>query len=178
MAKKKAVKKTAVKKGSAEAKRKMAKVRKAKKNYVLVEKDRQTKVKTTNSGGYIYNYNKKKDERRKAMPPGKRISKKTGNPYWEYRVNRSDKKGSLTGEKHYDTNSHNYNFTISGVKLNFANELSKYVKVLEEKQRLLLFAKDNIKRKNNVAMNKNMVKLFNTQIRSLKTHINQLKRKI
>jgi hypothetical protein len=178
MAKKKAVKKTAVKKGSAEAKRKMAKVRKAKKNYVLIEKDRQTKVKTTNSGGYIYPYNKEKDKTKKAMPPGKRISKKTGNAYWEYRVNRSDKKGSLTGEKHYDTNSHNYNFTISGVKLNFANELSKYVKVLEEKQRLLMFAKDNIKRKNNITMNKEMVKLFNTQIRSLKTHINQLKRKI
>jgi hypothetical protein len=126
MAKKKAVKKTAVKKGSAEAKRKMAKVRKAKKNYVLVEKDRQTKVKTTNSGGYLYNYNKKKDASKKAMPPGKRISKKTGNPYWEYRVNRSDKKGSLTGEKHYDTNSHNYNFTISGVnKDSVLNKLYK-----------------------------------------------------
>jgi hypothetical protein len=178
MAKKKAVKKTAVKKGSAEAKRKMAKVRKAKKNYVLVESNKQTPVKTTNSGGYLYNYNKKKDESKKAMPPGKRISKKTGKSYWEYRVNRSDKKGSLTGEKHYDTNSHNYNFTISGVKLNFANELSKYVKILEEKQRLLLIAKDNIKRKNNVVLYKDMVKIFNSQIKSLKSHINQLKRKI
>ena len=97
MAKKKAVKKTAIKKGSAAAKAKMAKVRKAKKNYILVEADRQTKVKTTNSGGYLYPYNKAKDAQRKAMPPGKRISKKTGEPYWEYRVNRSDKKGSLTG---------------------------------------------------------------------------------
>ena len=97
MAKKKAVKKTAIKKGSAAAKAKMAKVRKAKKNYILVEADRQTKVKTTNSGGYLYPYNVAKDKLKKAMPPGKRISKKTGNPYWEYRVNRSDKKGSLTG---------------------------------------------------------------------------------
>jgi hypothetical protein len=97
MAKKKAVKKTAIKKGSAAAKAKMAKVRKAKKNYILVEADRQTKVKTTNSGGYLYPYNVAKDKLKKAMPPGKRISKKTGDPYWEYRVNRSDKKGSLTG---------------------------------------------------------------------------------
>jgi esterase/lipase superfamily enzyme len=97
MAKKKAVKKTAIKKGSAAAKAKMAKVRKAKKNYILVEADRQTKVKTTNSGGYLYPYNVAKDKLKKAMPPGKRVSKKTGNPYWEYRVNRSDKKGSLTG---------------------------------------------------------------------------------
>lgn len=126
MAKKKAVKKTALKKGSAAAKAKMAKVRKAKKNYILVEKDRQTKVKTTNSGGYLYPYNKAKDKANKAMPPGKRISKKTGNPYWEYRVNRSDKKGSLTGEKHLDKNSHNYNFTISGVnKESVLNKLYK-----------------------------------------------------
>lgn len=121
MAKKKAVKKTAVKKGSAEAKRKMAKVRKAKKNYVVYEKDRQTKVKTTNSGGYLYDYNKKKDGSKQAMPPGKRISKKTGNPYYEYRINRTDvtkgqPRGKMFGvEKHYDTNSHNYNFTISGI---------------------------------------------------------------
>jgi hypothetical protein len=165
MAKKKAVKKTAIKKGSAAAKAKMAKVRKAKKNYILVEADRQTKVKTTNSGGYLYPYNVAKDKLKKAMPPGKRISKKTGNPYWEYRVNRSDKKGSLTG-------------AISGIKLDFANELTKYVKLLEEKQKFLQHAKNNIKRKNSVIANKDMVKIFNAQIRSLKTHINQLKRKI
>ena len=165
MAQKKAVKKTAIKKGSADAKAKMAKVRKAKKNYILVEADRQTKVKTTNSGGYLYPYNKIKDAQRKAMPPGKRISKKTDNPYWEYRVNRSDRKGSLTG-------------AISGIKLDFANELTKYVKVLEEKQKFLQHAKNNIKRKNSVIANKEMVKIFNAQIRSLKTHINQLKRKI
>ena len=34
-----------------------------------------------------------KDRKRKAMPPGMRISK-TGKVYYEYRKNRSDKKGS------------------------------------------------------------------------------------
>lgn len=120
MAKKKAVKKTAIKKGSAAAKAKMAKVRKAKKNYILVEADRQTKVKTTNSGGYLYPYNVAKDKLKKAMPPGKRISKKTGNPYWEYRVNRSDKKGSLTG------------FTISGIKSDVLNKLADFNKKIDK----------------------------------------------
>ena len=161
-------KKKAVKKGSAEAKAKMAKVRaaRAKKapkkaaKKTAFKEERQIPVNWTNSGGYLYRYNKQADKRKKALPSGQRISK-DGDVYYEYRVNRSDKTGSLTG-----------------IKLNFANELSKYVKVLEEKQRLLIFAKDNIKRKNNVAMNKDMVKMLNTQIRSLKTHINQLKRKI
>jgi len=34
-----------------------------------------------------------RDKRRKALPPGKRISK-TGKPYYEMRLNRSDKIGS------------------------------------------------------------------------------------
>ena len=34
----------------------------------------------------------KKDRKRKALPPGKRISK-YGKVYYEYRKNRSDKKG-------------------------------------------------------------------------------------
>ena len=62
----------------------------------------------------MYKYNVKRDKKRTAQEPGKRISKE-GNVYYEYRKNRSDKKGSLTGEKHLDTNSHNYNFTISGI---------------------------------------------------------------
>jgi hypothetical protein len=173
MAKKKAVKKTAIKKGSAAAKAKMARVRagktkrinELKKAQLKKTKSYQRKVKLTNSGGYLWPYNVAKDEALKAMPPGKRISKKTGEPYWEYRVNRSDMPGSLTG-------------AISGIKLDFANELTKYVKVLEEKQKFLQHAKNNIKRKNSVIANKEMVKIFNTQIRSLKTHINQLKRKI
>ncbi len=37
--------------------------------------------------------NKKRDESRKALAPGKRISK-TGKIYWETRSNRSDKSGS------------------------------------------------------------------------------------
>ena len=36
---------------------------------------------------------KAKDEKRKALAPGKRISK-TGKVYWETRKNRSDSKGS------------------------------------------------------------------------------------
>ena len=77
-------KKKAVKKGSAEAKRRMAKVRSAKKTTRKVGRkkttktytsDRQTPVEWTNSGGYLYKYNKKKDEDRKAKEPGLRKSK-------------------------------------------------------------------------------------------------------
>ena len=86
--------------------------------------------------------------------------------------------GFLSGS-HTDKNSHNVKLAIySGVKLDFAKELIYYVKVLEEKQKFLLFAKNNIKAKNNVASNKESVKMFNSQIKDLKTHINQLKKKI
>jgi|694.fasta_scaffold139145_4 hypothetical protein len=145
MAKKKAVKKTAIKKGSAAAKAKMAKVRKAKKNYILVEADRQTKVKTTNSGGYLYPYNKTKDEGRKAMPPGKRISKKTDNPYWEYRVNRSDKKGSLTG-------------TISGIKNSIINEWHKNYEKIVELENAINKEKKRLKNSYLDAYDKNIIK--------------------
>lgn len=37
---------------------------------------------------------KKRDKVRKAMPPGKRISK-TGKVYYEYRKNRTDLKGNI-----------------------------------------------------------------------------------
>ena len=126
-------KKKAVKKGSAEAKRRMAKVRSAKKTTRKVgrkkvtktyTKERQTPVEWTNSGGYLYQYNKKKDGVRQALPPGQRMSK-NGNVYYEYRANRTDiskgkPKGQMFGvEKNYDKNSHNYNFTISGT--NFKN---------------------------------------------------------
>lgn len=182
MAKKKAVKKTAVKKGSAEAKRKMAKVRKAKKNYVLIEKDRQTKVKTTNSGGYIYNYNKKKDEGRKAMPPGKRISKKTGNPYWEYRVNRSDKKGSLTGEKHYDTNSHNYNFTISGLKKDTIKELHTIINLIDKLTNYISSQKNALKSSYYSTYDKNIfkqnIRWATQKLNYYKKQYKELKRKI
>jgi len=42
------------------------------------------------------NYSKFQDELRTAMPPGYRVSKQ-GNVYFENRINRSDKEGSLTG---------------------------------------------------------------------------------
>lgn len=94
-----------VKKGSKAAKAKMAKVRAArskkgpKKTAIKTayKEERQIPVKWTNSGGYLYRYNKEADKKRKnALPPGKRISK-DGDVYYEYRVNRSDKTGSLTG---------------------------------------------------------------------------------
>lgn len=122
-------KKKAVKKGSAEAKRRMAKVRSAKKTTRKVgrkkvtktyTKERQTPVEWTNSGGYLYQYNKKKDGVRQALPPGQRMSK-NGNVYYEYRANRTDiskgkPKGQMFGvEKHYDTNSHNTNLTLGGI---------------------------------------------------------------
>ena len=94
------------KKGSKAAKAKMAKVRAAikrkkspaKKRKSAIVTERQIPVKWTNAGdGYLYQYNKDKDRAKKgAKRPGKRISK-DGNVYYEYRVNRSDKSGSLTG---------------------------------------------------------------------------------
>jgi hypothetical protein len=128
MAKKKAIKKSAkkttLKKGSAEAKRKMAKVRAAKTKQINTLKKEQLKgklyqraVKKTTTGGKRYKYNVIKDENLPAKKPGKRIAKKSGNVYYEYRVNRSDMPGSMTGiKKHYDKNSHNVNFKIvSGI---------------------------------------------------------------
>lgn len=96
-----------VKKGSKAAKAKMAKVRAAKKLTSKVNelkrkqlrksgRDYQTSVKLTNSGGYLYPYNRAVDERKKAKRPGKRVTD-WGTTYYERRVNRSDAKGSLTG---------------------------------------------------------------------------------
>lgn len=48
--------------------------------------------------------NKDYDKRKKALPPGKRISANTGNAYYEYRKNRTDKAGSMLGiGKMFDT---------------------------------------------------------------------------
>ena len=52
------------------------------------------KKSVTRRGEQTGTSNKKRDKARKAMPPGKRISK-TGNTYYEGRKNRSD----LFGEK-------------------------------------------------------------------------------
>ena len=103
-----------VKKGSKAAKAKMAKVRAArakkapKKTAIKTayKEERQIPVEWTNSGGYLYRYNKQADKRKKALPPGQRISK-DGNVYYEYRVNRSDKKGSLTGNTICGINKNN-----------------------------------------------------------------------
>jgi hypothetical protein len=146
MAKKKAVKKSAkkttLKKGSAEAKRKMAKVRAAKTKEINKLKKEQLKgklyqraVKTTTTGGKKYKYNVVKDENLPALKPGKRRSK-NGNVYYEYRVNRSDMPNSLTGiKKHYDKNSHNVNLKImSGIgkipnpyDIDAVNEIKIYI---------------------------------------------------
>lgn len=64
--------------------------------------------------------NIKRDKQRKAKPPGKRKSKRGAQRkyYYEYRKNRTDKPGSLTGmkESHKDTKSHNVNIrVVSGI---------------------------------------------------------------
>jgi hypothetical protein len=51
----------------------------------------------TRPAGYQYGPTTSEyDKRKQALKPGKRISKETGKPYYEYRANRSDK-GKLTG---------------------------------------------------------------------------------
>jgi len=79
---------------------------------------------STRPAGYQYGPTTDEyDERKQALKPGKRISKQTGKPYYEYRANRSDK-GVLTGVKkktpaksyHKDTQSHNVNIKVmSGI---------------------------------------------------------------
>ncbi len=126
-----------IKKGSKAAKAKMAKVRAAKKLTSKVNKlkrkqlrksgrDYQTSVKWTNSGGYLYPYNRAVDEEKKAQRPGKRVTD-WGTTYYERRVNRSDAKGSLTG-------------TIKGVhSKNLVNLKNLHNEVLElEKQKAKL----------------------------------------
>jgi hypothetical protein len=80
---------------------------------------------------------------------------------------------------HKDTKSHNVRISVvSGIKLDFAKELLTYVKVLEEKTKGLHIAKMNIKHKINVIENRELVKITNTQIKSLKKHILSLKKHI
>lgn len=60
---------------------------------------------------------KARDKARKAKPPGKRKAGKTAQRkyYYEYRKNRTDKPGKLTGT-HKDTKSHNVNIrVVSGI---------------------------------------------------------------
>jgi len=56
---------------------------------------------------------KERDKARKAKPPGKRKAGKTAQRkyYYEYRKNRTDKPGKLTGT-HKDTKSHNVNIRV------------------------------------------------------------------
>ena len=72
---------------------------------------------------------KKRDKARKAKPPGKRKAGKTAQRkyYYEYRKNRTDKPGKLTGT-HKDTKSHNVNIrVVSGIgyELNKRGQLIK-----------------------------------------------------
>ena len=55
---------------------------------VVYVKERQTNVPR---------YDEYRDMTKEAMPPGKRIPKSGGKPYYEYRKNRTDKPGELTG---------------------------------------------------------------------------------
>ena len=101
----------------AKKKKKVVRKKATKKKIVKVGKG-QIPVSYTTTGGKRYKYNKQRDKDiPNALPPGKRVTN-WGTTYYEKRVNRSDAKGSLTGERHYDTNSHNYNFTISGINKN------------------------------------------------------------
>lgn len=61
-----------------------------KKPRIVYIKDRQTKVPA---------YDEFSDMSKEALPPGKRIPKGNGKPYYEYRQNRTDRPGSLTGVK-------------------------------------------------------------------------------
>lgn len=72
---------------------------------------------------------KDRDKARKAKPPGKRKAGKTAQRkyYYEYRKNRTDKPGKLTGT-HKDTKSHNVNIrVVSGIgyELNKRGQLVK-----------------------------------------------------
>jgi hypothetical protein len=147
---KKTVKKTIVKK---------AKVKKA-----TVKKARQ---KITKSKGQTGTSNLKYDKRKTANPPGKRISE-NGNVYYEYRKNRSDKPGSLTG-------------------INTIN-LSKELEILENTLKFLygrtISLKNSIrelkklKNKEFVLIKTNELKLTNQKIKNLKKEIIGQKRLI
>lgn len=63
---------------------------KQKEEFDLLKDTRKSKVKFA-SEHQTGKSNLKIDKRRKALPPGKRVSK-SGNVYYEYRKNRSDKK--------------------------------------------------------------------------------------
>lgn len=87
------------KKGSKEAKAFMANLRAAKGKKAAPKKAAKRKV--------VANYTKDRqtgssskyhDSRKKALPPGKRTSD-AGNTYYEYRKNRTDRPGSMTGTK-------------------------------------------------------------------------------
>lgn len=72
---------------------------------------------------------KSRDKARKAKAPGKRKAGKTAQRkyYYEYRKNRTDKPGKLTGT-HKDTKSHNVNIrVVSGIgyELNKRGQLVK-----------------------------------------------------
>jgi hypothetical protein len=69
---------------------------KLKKATVKKARVKKTRQKITKSARQTGTSNLKYDKRKTANPPGKRISE-NGNVYYEYRKNRSDKPGSLTG---------------------------------------------------------------------------------
>ena len=149
------------------------------------------KITTTNSGYYqFYSNIKRKFLKFNNLPAAKEMinneiiskeiksklsAKKLKLPHGYEAIKRTRKVSGL----HKDTNSHNVNLRIvSGIKVDYTNELIKYVKVLEVKEQFLKRAKLNISNKINVNENKSIVKELNFQIRSLKKHIISLKKHI
>jgi hypothetical protein len=74
-------------------KKKVVRKKTIKKKIVKRPKVVYTKERQTN----VPRYDEYRDMTKEAMPPGKRIPKGGGKPYYEYRKNRTDKPGSLTG---------------------------------------------------------------------------------
>ena len=165
----------------AKKKKKVVRKKATKKKIVKVGKG-QIPVLYTTTGGKRYKYNKQRDKDiPNALPPGKRVTN-WGTTYYEKRVNRSDAKGSLTGEKHYDTNSHNYNFTISGLKTQTINELKKTIDLIDKLDKFLISERKRLKSNYYGTYDKNKIRRdirWATQkLNFYKKQAKELKRKI
>jgi hypothetical protein len=147
-----------------------------------VPKKAAKKRKTKRAPGYQYGKsNLQRDKQRQALPPGKRKSA-SGETYYEYRENRSDA-GKLLGTKHTDTKSHNVNIrVVSGINDVFIKELTTYIKVLNEKEKLFNTHKTMSVNKNRSLElrreDKKLMKVLKAQILNLKKHITQIKKQI
>lgn len=108
------------------------------------------------------NYNKYADELRAAKPPGYRVSK-NGNVYFENRINRTDKKGSLTG--------------LSTTQI---ADLSLSILRLQEYQDFLNFNLQELKNKKFDLFHKKQMlyenSVYKKYIKNYKIHIHNLKK--